>query len=720
MMSSVGGREDLPHLSAESFLARGVLVILILILVYMLLGVGIFYYWQVDSRFYRELFATTVISVKTILPEPREQRVFLSIVLTAPFLTLGIWRGLSAGKIAPLVNRYAPGILALGTLLVMVLSIVTLSAETPFTEPLDAAGGAAFAQASSVNAGFYFYNTFIYNHPWVYAGFLFPGCYWLLVSRRVQCFLAEKVRWVNALILLFAITMGSWVLGTETFRFPYTVENRYDFNAVYSPMVQVYHGGQLLVDHVLSTYGLYPHLLLPLFKMTGLSVATFSGTMALGTVGCFGLLLFALWRLIDNRLLLLWTFAALVFYVLCYPMTVSSFDPYFANIPIRLVPTMIALGLVLWCRRESGRLLTVAALALLAVGVLWCPDFGLISYFAFTLFLGYLRVDLRQWRRTVFALGEVFALSLLTLSVVLCGYTLLMFLLYGMAPDLLLLFGSMRVFSGLGMNMLPMTLLHPWNLVALTFAGGLLATLPQLLDGTQNERSARLFFITILGVGVFSYYQGRSHNWNLLLVLLYVIPLWGVCADRLLFHAAVERRLLFPLAILVFVLGSSLPQLVYAWPPLVKLVNEEENKADNLPIQQRIERGAEFIRNATLPGEKMLVYTEAPWQGLYHGLAQRGFAFTPDYMNLVWRDDYRRLLTFLYSNQTVKVFYDLGSKNPLLRNISSPPTTLLECCYAPINSSGPMVQLGKVDDAGCDRCLEGKNFDFSLLQLEGR
>jgi len=712
------GKEQPSGLPVEAVLARGALVLLACTLIYLLLGLAIYRFWHPSGSFYHDLYATTILDTRVILPEPQEQRLFMLVVFSLPFLILALWRGVAVNRIARLTDHYAPVIVAVATALVVALAIAGLAVDNHWPEPLNNAAGEKFARASRTNAGFYLYSTLVYDHPYFYACMLFPGALWLLLNQRVQRFLYDRERWVTAAVLLFAAVLGLWLLASETFRFPYTTENRYDFSPIYYPMVQVYYGAQLLTEHFIDTYGLYPQLLLPVFKIIGLSIQTFSGTMAVLTVVCFGILLLALWRFIDNPLLRLWTFAAVVFYVFCYSRTINPFDPYFANIPIRLITTMTALGLALWYRRDTGRLATIAALALLAAGILWCPDFGLISYFAFTLFLGYLRVDLQQLRRTALALGEVVALSLGTLSGVFCGYVLLIRLFYGMMPDLALLFSSMKAFSALGMNMLPMPLCHPWNLVVLTFAGGLLATLPMLWNGTQDERSGRLFLLTLLGVGAFSYYQGRSHNWNLLPILFYVLPLWGIFADWLLARVGEARRLLFPLAVLVLVLGTALPQLAYAWRPLMNLIEESEDKAANLVVERQIESGAEFIRNRTLPGEKVLLYTEPARQALYHGLAQRGSAFNPDYMTLVWREDYRRFLTFLYNNTTVKIYYDNGSRSPFMRNVSKPVKVLLNCCYKQIDANGPMLELGKLDSAvACNRCLQSEDFDFSQLQL---
>jgi hypothetical protein len=710
-----------PLPSFELGLARASLCLLVCVILYALLGVAIFRLWHPDlNTVYRELFATTIIDSGLIRPEPQEKRLFMLVVFTCPFLMLLTWRFFSVGKVARLIADFADAIVAVATALVVAVAIASLAAKNPLPRPQSPSGTgeAAFAVASNVNFGFYFYDTFVYNYFYLYAFLLFPLCFRLLTNPGVQSFLYEQEKRANAVILFLVVGLAAWMIPASTFRFPYTYETKYDLISVYYPVVQVFHGAELLTDGFTDTYGLYPHFLLPLFRLTGLSFATFSATMAVLTVACFSLLFLVLWRFIANRLLLLWTFSSVVFYVYCYARTVSPFDPYFANIPIRLLPPLAALGLSLWYRRGMSRSRSVAALTLFGAGVLWSPDFGLMTYFALTLYLGYLRFDPGQPRRTVLALGETLVVSLVTLLGVFAGYALCMRLAYGLTPDLSLLFGTVKVFSVLGMNLLPMPLLHPWNLMALTLAGGLLATLPQLLRGAQDERSATLFLLTLLGIGTFSYYQGRSHNWNLLLVGLFTIPLWGIGADRLLLHVGRNRWLFLPLSVLVFVLATGLPQLAYASRSLVPLVEERENRAANLAVQQQLERNAEFIRIGTAPGEKVQILTTDYYQGLYHDLTQRGSAFNPGYMNLFWRDDYERFLDFLRTNTTIKIYFENSTQSPFSRDFTKPVLTLLTCCYDDVESNGSMSKLGKRSEGECSSCLEREGFARLLLQLK--
>jgi len=74
------------------------------------------------------------------------------------------------------------------------------------------------------------------------------------------------------------------------------------------------------------------------------------------------------------------------------------------------------------------------------------------------------------------------------------------------------------LFKGTGYYMLPMTLQHPWIILAIVYMAGLVKSiggLPLLRKSEKrnpDSRRSMYFILAILGVGLFSYYQGRSHK----------------------------------------------------------------------------------------------------------------------------------------------------------------------------------------------------------------
>jgi hypothetical protein len=90
-----------------------------------------------------------------------------------------------------------------------------------------------------------------------------------------------------------------------SFDFPYTWENKYDFNPIYYTIGQVYAGSPMLVDGFTSTYGLYAHFLAPICRIIGLNVSNLTAVMSLLIVLTFALTLVAMLRMVKSKLLIM-------------------------------------------------------------------------------------------------------------------------------------------------------------------------------------------------------------------------------------------------------------------------------------------------------------------------------------------------------------------------------------------------------------------------------
>ena len=92
--------------------------------------------------------------------------------------------------------------------------------------------------------------------------------------------------------------------------------------------------------------------------------------------------------------------------------------------------------------------------------------------------------------------------------------------------------GFQATFYGLGFMMLP---LPPWPdawyCVAAGYVIALLLGLIQLRQGHALGRVLPLLYLSLLGAGLFTYYQGRSHFFNLVSVSWPLIPLLAKTAN---------------------------------------------------------------------------------------------------------------------------------------------------------------------------------------------
>ncbi|HEY6008350.1 MAG TPA: hypothetical protein VIU40_08510 [Geobacteraceae bacterium] len=630
------------------------------LLVYLGLALLVDRYDQPDISAARELAGRlSVVSPANFAPEPKERMLFLLGVVVLPLVFVAFYwpcKKVLASFSPARVARLFPAVLGTSLLAVIAVGCAGFLADNPFhLEVLNSQD-----ELARTNLQFYLRSTFLAAHPALFSLVLFPLIATLLwagdrVERRLPPWVEQAGRWFSygwCAVLVVLIQL------VNTFRFPYTYPNKYDFSAVYYPMVQVFGGVPLLVDGFTTTYGLYPHFLVPVFRLTGLSVATFSGVMALLTSISFVLLFLFLRRQLRNTGILVCCFSAIVFYSHFYFKIVTPFDSVFASQPIRFLFPMTSLSLgTLYLVRRTGRVRT-CSLLLLAAGILWNPEFGTLTYAAFVVFL--LAIEFTAGKRTHLLRGMLahLAAAFLCVVVVFSCYVLTIRACYGAFPELAQMFSSYRVFAGLGLNMLPMPLLHPWNLLALVFFLGLATCLVAVVNGTATPRHALVLLVTLHGIGALMYYQGRSHNWTLLGATTYAFILMAFFAESLRDAARVERWYLVPWALLVFVLSGSACQLAYASADIAALVTEDANKAQNLPEEREIYENARFIRANTEENERVLIITRDYYQSYYYGLSQTVAAVNPGLLDLFWREDYNRIIRFLAFNKGCKVFYE--------------------------------------------------------------
>jgi hypothetical protein len=99
------------------------------------------------------------------------------------------------------------------------------------------------------------------------------------------------------------------------------------------------------------------------------------------------------------------------------------------------------------------------------------------------------------------------------------------------------IFGSQKTFYISGLCMLPMPLrLHPWMAVAGIYVAALALSFSYIFPNGMNSslRILLLFYIGVLGIGLFSYYQGRSQDLNLPAVIWPAVLCCFLVCDRIM------------------------------------------------------------------------------------------------------------------------------------------------------------------------------------------
>jgi len=431
-------------------------------------------------------------------------------------------------------------------------------------------------------------------------------------------------------------------------------------SAYFYSISQVYMGKPLLLDGFVNQYGLYPQLLEPIFRIIGLDILKFTSVMAVLLAISF-LCIYAFLRdAVDNKLIAFSGFIMILFYNFLLSKILFA-DPYFQFYPHRLIfPTMLIILSYYYFKGDTW--LYYPSFFLYSIAVLWNPDTGIVVFGAWMLSLVY--GEFLQPNATRGAAKHILTGATVFSSTII-AYEFYIFLRYGAFPDFGSLFAYMLYFSESGLGMLPMPLIHPWNFVLLIYAVGLSHSARYLIASEDTTKARMTFLLSVLGLGVFLYYQGRSHDFNLLHIMYPALILLVLCADDLFKRIKSGSRdalelVVFGLITLLLVSSNlSFSDNYHAVQEITAI-----RQQNNLPTN--VTKNIEFIKENTHPGERVLFVS--PNEGIYYAETKTESALNiPGYAELILVDDFNKLANYTGNKlflsddfSTASVLFDKG------------------------------------------------------------
>jgi hypothetical protein len=282
----------------------------------------------------------------------------------------------------------------------------------------------------------------------------------------------------------------------------------------------------------LDQYGFYPQFLAPLFQLTGTSVFNISVIMGVLYLLVFlGIMDFCA-KIIHSRFML--AGLAVVLFLTNNTwglLNDNRMEPIFAYYPVRMIFPVLAILLFykIITSKPSCKLLAAAG-AVCGTGLMWNPESGIPGTAAFAFFL------LLQWlqNRSRRGIWQILCFAAAGLAAVVIEY-LLLSLKNGAFIDLGTMSKYPQIFYELGYMMLRLpSSLHPWQFVLGIYLLALILGLRPYLSGEKNSTSSKiLLFLAILGTGLFTYYQGRSCDFNLSCVIWPAVIIAFIFCDRL-------------------------------------------------------------------------------------------------------------------------------------------------------------------------------------------
>lgn len=599
-----------------------------------------------------------------VKPEPLESLLYNIGLLYFPLSLLGLYHVCAHGKAERLLSKPAisTATIYIFCFCLLLLGFFTLRQPNPFA-------GAKFSVTDFQPTNFMVFCAplLVAQKPLLYLAFIpaILGLFFGLSRLKPTAYKYTDLS-LGMAVNLLALWLLVTIFHMQHYAFPDAWQGQFDLNSVYYSMTQTMAGSPVLIDGVANTYGGYPLFLAPVFKFIGLDISHFTLVMASLIIVCVACWACFLNRFSRSRLIAALGLVALLFfgYLTNYLhdnlLGRYTFDSYFANAPIRwLCPAFTLLAATLYCnRRTSLRAIAYyAAAVLLPLGIIWCPDFGLICCMAWLLFLlfrDFWTKDDRpriawktEFRHIAVWLGGIFVAFSLFASVTR--------LAYGAWPDFRLLFRTAAVFGKIGFFTLPMQACHPWILVVLMLCIGLAYSIAAFYRRRITPPSAAIFLLSILGCGLFVYFKSRSYHSNLFQPALYAMMLGILLTDGLWRQIREKRiyRLGLPCALGLLMLGAAVPESLVAAKTLHRLTQPYHG---NTPPEDkpRIFENKAFIQQYTRKTDKVWVLTSNKYQSFYFDKPLLQSAFNPGFLDLNTLADYERAKqTLRDSNFTV-------------------------------------------------------------------
>lgn len=519
---------------------------------------------------------------------------------------------------------------------------------------------------TSTNFEFFFEGIFMGTYAWHYVFIIVPAmCALFFIGFKSKKWDSRKLFKIIFTILGTALIL--FALGTialmNTYVFPYSTENKFDFSAVYYSMTQVYGGLPMLVDGFTNTYGLYPHFLNLIFHFTGLTVHKFSMVMSTLLILSFVFNYLFLAKYVKNKVILFLGFMTVIFFPYLDFKIVTAFDSVFSLFPIRYITPSLMLCLASWYFNKRSPVLYWLTFVVIASLVLWNPELGLVSYLSWLIinvYYDFYDADGKiNYKKILFHIG----VATVIIVSVFYSYKLLIHAFYGVYPNMSLLFETTGYFARFGMGNLPMALIHPWNIVVLILITGFLYAFVQFYKKQITAKSTMVLAVALVSVGYFTYFQGRSQNSNFTLSSSFCLMLLTILGDDLWSIIKEKSVLLLNGLFVIFLalISFSFIEVLYNNKALIALTKQEEDKRIQLEEQVNYVSNKDFILKKTKPEEKIMVVTLKKRQAFFFGEGKRLSGFNPGYVELFTNADAKRLEN-TFRDSSFKVFVEQGPK----------------------------------------------------------
>ena len=427
-------------------------------------------------------------------------------------------------------------------------------------------------------------------------------------------------------ILISCIFLYGLVIVGQIYQTPVydiTASCRHHFIAYFSPIYKVLSGLTIGIDFE-NIYGFYPYiyeLILKPFKVITISKISFINTCLIISSLIFTAITIAI--NVKNKILGFVFILSYIYYFYIFSILSNLETIYYLQfMPHRIffITLIILLASIysLDIKPNYQKLIEIINAIILTIALIWNFESGIVatlSWYGFILYqelINY-KKSTSNYKTIIYKLLPIFLVLFFALTII----ETITFTKAGKFLSLTDLFLYQNLFYKTGFFMLPMPLFQqPWILIILIYLIGLMKSINNIFFAKDIDKKYAIYFIlSLIGLGIFAYYQGRSHILILGSVSFPAIILLCLFCNEFIEKFSQEKtdkfiksinitKLILIFAIISAVASSGFDMLFIS--PFSKQLNQlKQQIKQNGPARKNID----FIKSNTQEAENLDVLT---------------------------------------------------------------------------------------------------------------
>ena len=331
----------------------------------------------------------------------------------------------------------------------------------------------------------------------------------------------DKTRNILKILISCIFLYGLVIVGQiyQTPVYDITASCRHHFIAYFSPIYKVLSGLTIGIDFE-NIYGFYPYiyeLILKPFKVITISKISFINTCLIISSLIFTAITIAI--NVKNKILGFVFILSYIYYFYIFSILSNLETIYYLQfMPHRIffITLIILLASIysLDIKPNYQKLIEIINAIILTIALIWNFESGIVatlSWYGFILYqelINY-KKSTSNYKTIIYKLLPIFLVLFFALTII----ETITFTKAGKFLSLTDLFLYQNLFYKTGFFMLPMPLFQqPWILIILIYLIGLMKSINNIFFEKEMDKKYAIYFIlSLIGLGIFAYYQGRSH-----------------------------------------------------------------------------------------------------------------------------------------------------------------------------------------------------------------